>query len=114
MRLSISESRKEDRFFLSLSDIVSSIYLMCIIAHIIRICKYADNIGLFPQRGGYTDRMKQRMQIALAILTAAAIIIAAWLTKGTEHENAWLWVIAVYAVISSAVELYFGRKSRNQ
>lgn len=113
MRLSISESRKEDRFLLSLSDIVSSIYLMCIIAHIIRICKYSD-MGLFPHRGGYTDLMKQRMQVALAILTAAAIIIAAWLTKGTEHENAWLWVIAVYGLISGSIELYVGRKSSSK
>jgi hypothetical protein len=50
----------------------------------------------------------------LSIVTAVAIIVTAWLTKGTEHENAWLYVLVVYAALSAALEIYLARKKRGE
>jgi hypothetical protein len=48
--------------------------------------------------------------IGLGIITAIAIIVTALLTKGTEHENAWLYILGVYAILSAALEIYLSRR----
>jgi hypothetical protein len=48
----------------------------------------------------------------IGIITAIAIIATAYLLKGTEHENAWFYILAVGLVLIAAFEMYSKNKDK--
>ncbi|MGE3856240.1 MAG: hypothetical protein AB7G21_04685 [Dehalococcoidia bacterium] len=50
-----------------------------------------------------TSRTRQRAQLVLAVLVAAAMIGSAYFRIGPEHT--WLYLVGVWAIISAAFEV---------
>lgn len=48
----------------------------------------------------------------IGIITAIAIIVTAYLLKGTEYENAWFYILAIGLVLITAFELYSKNKDK--
>lgn len=59
-----------------------------------------------------TQTVKRNAVIVLSVTGAAAIIGTALLTKGTEYEGAFFYVLAIWFVLFGALEMY-ARARRN-
>ena len=58
--------------------------------------------------------VKQFGTIIISVIAAFAILGAAWWSKGTEHENAWLYVFCIWCVLFAAFEVYSKKKDKGQ
>ncbi len=54
--------------------------------------------------------MKPQTQILLSVIVAAAILITAYVANGSEYEDAWLYILALWLVLSPALDFYFKKK----
>ncbi len=54
--------------------------------------------------------MKPQTQILLSVIVATAILITAYVANGSEYEDAWLYILAFWLVLSPALDLYFKKK----
>jgi hypothetical protein len=77
---------------------------------------FADTfVGILREDGrSMTQTAKRYGQILLSLIGAAAIIGTALLTRNTENENAFLYVLAVYLVLMAALEVYSMFRRMNQ
>lgn len=48
------------------------------------------------------------------VITAVVIVASAPLLKGTEYENAWLYILALGFVLVGIFELYSKRKDKDK
>lgn len=73
---------------------------------------FADTfVGILREVGrSMTQTAKRYGQILLSVLAAVAIIATALLTRGTENEGAFFYIIAIYFVLMGAFELYSRRR----
>ncbi len=53
------------------------------------------------------------VKIILSVVVAIAIIASALIFKGTEYENAWLYITCVWIVILPLID-FFARKKKNE
>ena len=58
--------------------------------------------------------LKQHGAVVIYLITAIAIPTAAYLLKGTEYENVWLYILAVGIVLAGAVEMYSKIKDKDK
>ena len=77
---------------------------------------FADTfIGILREAGrSMTQTAKRNGQILLSVIGAIAIIGTALLTRDTENENAFLYVMATYLVLMAALEVYSTYRRRSQ
>ncbi len=54
--------------------------------------------------------LKQYGTLIMSIVAAAAIILTALLTKGTEHQNAWFYVFCIWCILFAVCEMYSKKK----
>lgn len=75
---------------------------------------FADTfVGIIREDGrSVTQTAKRYAQILLSVVAALAIIGTALLTRGTENEGAFFYVLAIYFVLFGALEVY-ARNRRN-
>ena len=52
--------------------------------------------------------------VIIYVITAIAIPATAYLLKGTEYENVWLYILAVGLVLAGAFEMYSKIKDRDK
>lgn len=53
-----------------------------------------------------TPLIKKHGAIIISLMTAVFIIASALIFKGTEYENAWLFILVVGSLATAAFELY--------
>ncbi len=53
---------------------------------------------------------KISVPVIISLITAAAIIAAALYFKGTQYENAWLYIFGVGITLSLLVEAFWKKK----
>ena len=51
-------------------------------------------------------RLRKHGVVIIYVITAIAIPATAYLLKGTEYENVWLYILAVGLVLAGAFEMY--------
>lgn len=75
---------------------------------------FADTfIGIIREDGrSMTQTAKRYGQILLSVIGAIAILGTAYLTKGTENENAFFYVLAIWLVLFGALEVFYSRNRR--
>ena len=56
---------------------------------------------------------KQSGSILIAVITAVAILLSAYLLKGTEYENVWLYVLFVGLILSAAWEVFLKKTNKD-
>lgn len=49
--------------------------------------------------------------IILSVIVAIAILLTAFITKGTEHENAWLYIVCLGTAFIIAFDAYAKKKN---
>ena len=49
--------------------------------------------------------------IVLSIIWVFVLLGTTWWTKGTEYQNAWLYLFGIWAVFFAAFEVYYSRKN---
>jgi UDP-N-acetylmuramyl pentapeptide phosphotransferase/UDP-N-acetylglucosamine-1-phosphate transferase len=70
-------------------------------------------VGILREDGrSMTQTAKRYGQILLSVAAALAIIGTALLTRNTENEGAFFYVLAIYFVLMGALEVY-SRNKRN-
>ncbi len=57
--------------------------------------------------------MKYGMLLIL-VVAVLAMLGTAWWGKGTELENAWIYILAAYFLISAAVEVFTAYSKRKK
>jgi len=77
---------------------------------------FADTfVGILREDGrSMTQTAKRYGQILLSVVASIAIIGTALLTRGTENENAFFYVLAIYFVLMAVLEVYSRNKRRNE
>lgn len=50
------------------------------------------------------------VKIILSVIVAITIIATALMWKGTEHENAWLYITCIWIVLLPIIDLYSAKK----
>jgi hypothetical protein len=75
---------------------------------------FADTfVGILREDGrSVTQTAKRNWMVLLAVAAAIAIIATALLTKGTENEGAFFYVLAIWFVLSGVLELYARNRRR--
>lgn len=53
-----------------------------------------------------TPMFKKHGAAIIWVITAIVIVASALLLKGTEYENAWLYILGVGAILSGVFEAY--------
>lgn len=53
------------------------------------------------------------IKIVISVIVVIAILAAAWTLKGTQYENAWLYISCAWIVILPIIDLFF-KKKRNE
>lgn len=54
-----------------------------------------------------TTNTKTFVMTSFAIVGALAVLIAAWITNGSEREDLWLYIFSVWLVLYGGLEAYF-------
>ena len=75
---------------------------------------FADTfVGILREDGrAVTQTAKRNWMVLLAVAAAIAIVATALLTKGTENEGAFFYVLAIWFVLSGVLELYARNRRR--
>ena len=77
---------------------------------------FADTfMGIIREDGrSMTQTAKRYGQVLLSVIAAIAIIGTALLTRGTENENAFFYVVMIWLLLMAALELYARNRRNNQ
>ena len=57
---------------------------------------------------------KEIIKIVLSVIAAMIIIVAAWTLKGTEYENAWLYISCIWITFFPIIDLFFKKKDEGK
>ena len=57
-----------------------------------------------------TPTFKKNGTIIMSVIAAIAILATAYLAKGSEYENAWLYVFVIWSFLFAAFEVYYNYK----
>lgn len=60
-----------------------------------------------------TALFKKNRMIIVSIIVAITILATAYIANGSDYENAWFYILAVWLVISPAWENYSKKKRRS-
>ena len=52
--------------------------------------------------------------IIISVIVALVIIAAAWWLNGSEYEDAWLYITAVWIIVLPLYELIFKKKDKDK
>ena len=52
------------------------------------------------------------VKIVLSLIASIAIIASAWIFKGTEHENVWLYITCVWIVVLPLLDPVLKKKGK--
>lgn len=74
---------------------------------------FADTFVGIPREdvSSMTHTSKRYGMILLSVLAAPSIIATALITRNTENEGAFLYVLAIYFVVMAALEVYSRKRS---
>lgn len=50
--------------------------------------------------------------VSIWIITAIAILVSAYVLKGSAYENAWIYLLAIGIVLATAFEVYARKGSK--
>ncbi len=57
-----------------------------------------------------TPTFKKNGTIIMSVISAITIVATAYLAKGSEYENAWLYVFVIWSFLFAAFEVYYNYK----
>ena len=57
-----------------------------------------------------TPTFKKNGTIIMSVIAAIAILATAYLAKGSEYENAWLYIFVIWSFLFAAFEVYYNYK----
>lgn len=61
-----------------------------------------------------TPLLKKHGAAIIWVVTAIAIVAAAWFGKDTEYENAFLYILGAGAILSGVFEVYASMKDKDK
>lgn len=53
--------------------------------------------------------MKKHGAVIIWVITAIVIVASALLLKGTEYENAWIWILLAGTILAGVFDVYIRR-----